>query len=238
MQIRRDTNCLLPMAIHLKFDLIWYPQLLLMNRMIYKFFLGKPEFNIILPFPAIKNQCLIIKRIWNNENNNDVDIEKFFRLFLASSQFVFPAIYMRQAFWKFGFIYQTIAIELYVLLKTIFPLYLVLSGLYTNKYLICLVIYFLIESLCYIAALIFISDQLTKSRSYKRSILLLFLDYVKFAFDFAVLYASFQALGVKAHSALDYIYFSFVTSATIGYGDIAPVNPARKFLVVFNLSSF
>ncbi len=204
-----------------------------MKHFIYKLFLGKSEFNITLPNPAIKNQCIIIKSIWNNDLHHDVGVEKLFRLFLASIQFLFPAIYMRHLLWKKGYMFQTIAIEIYVLLKTAFPLFLLLSGLYTNKILVGITIYLLIESLCYISALIFLSDQLVKSRSYKRSILLLLIDYAKLAFDFAVIYGGYNLLGNKAQNALDYIYFSFITSATIGYGDIYPTGPQGKMVVCF-----
>lgn len=202
-----------------------------MLKLFYKLFLGKPEYNFILKYPAIKNQCLIIRRIWENEEHDDIGIEKIFRLFLASIQFAFPAIYMRQALWKLGYIYQSIAIEIYVILKTLFPFFLLLSGLYNHRLLVYLTIYFLIESLCYICALIFISDQLAKSKSYKRSIILLLIDYVKLAFDFAVIYGGLHLLGEKPKDALDYIYFSFVTSATIGYGEITPAVPLGKILV-------
>src|SRR5258707_6874402 len=104
-----------------------------MRRFIYKLFLGKPKYNITLPHPAITNQRLIIKRIWDNENHNDVGLEKILRLFLASIQFIFPAIYMRHILWKCGYMYQTIAIETYVILKALFPIFLLISGLYVKK---------------------------------------------------------------------------------------------------------
>jgi hypothetical protein len=207
--------------------------ILFMRQFIKKLVFGKPEFNFRLQYPAIKNQRLIIKSIWNNEHHNDVSIEKIFRLILASIQFAFPAIYMRHILWKYGYMYQTIAIEIYVILKTLFPLLLLLSGLYKNKILLGVTIYLLVESLCYISALIFISDQIVKSRSYKRSILLLLIDYGMLAFDFAVIYGGFDLLGGKTKNALDYIYFSFITSATIGYGDIYPTTSLGKVIVCF-----
>ncbi|HON79843.1 MAG TPA: potassium channel family protein, partial [Spirochaetota bacterium] len=38
---------------------------------------------------------------------------------------------------------------------------------------------------------------------------------------------------VEDHSVLDAIYFSVVTIATVGYGDIHPVTPAGKVLALF-----
>jgi hypothetical protein len=206
---------------------------LYMRNIFYKLLLGKPEYNFGLPHPAIKNQCLILKRIWNNELHDDVGLEKLLRLFLASIQFIFPAIYMRHMLWRAGYMYQTLAIELYVTFKIALPIILLVSGLYVNKLWVGIIIYLLVESLCYIAALIFISDQLVKPRSYKRSILLLVMDYVLIALDFAVIYGGLHLLGEKYKNALDCVYFSFVTSATIGYGEIVPVSSLGKLLVCF-----
>lgn len=204
-----------------------------MRRILYKLLLGKPEYNFKLPYPAIKNQCLIIKRIWNNDAHIDVGIEKLLRLFLATIQFAFPTVYIREVLWRFGYMYQVIGVEFYVLLKIIFPYFLLTTGLYTSKVCVGFTIYLLFDSICYVGSLIFISDQHVKSRSYGRSIILLMIDYIKLTLDFSVIYAGLHLLGDKAKNVTDYIYFSFVTSATIGYGEIVPTVPLGKILVCF-----
>jgi hypothetical protein len=204
-----------------------------LNKILYKLLLGKPEYNFIVPHPAIKNQLLIIKRIWNNEEHNDIGLEKLLRLFLASIQFVFPAIYMRHLLWKKGYMYQSMAIELYVVTKTILPIVFLATGLYKNHCCIFIIFYLLAETICYISTLIFVSDQLVKSRSYRRSVLLLFVDYLQIVFDFAVIYGGLNLLKSKADRVLEFVYFSFVTSATIGFGDIFPTTSLGKVLVCF-----
>jgi hypothetical protein len=37
---------------------------------------------------------------------------------------------------------------------------------------------------------------------------------------------------IKSHHPADYLYFSFITLTTLGYGDILPTNPASKALVI------
>ena len=61
--------------------------------------------------------------------------------------------------------------------------------------------------------------------------LLLFLNYIEIVFDFAVLYATGNYLNKGFDHWFDSIYFSVITSATIGYGDYFPVESLGKFLV-------
>lgn len=204
-----------------------------MNQFFYKLFLGKKEYNKQLPYPAIKNQRMMVKRIWDNQERDDVGIEKLLRLFLISIQFIFPAVYMRHLLWKKGYMYQTLAIEAYVLLKTILPIVLLKTGLYHNLFFIFLTFYLLTETICYTATLIFASDQVVKPRSYNRNVLLLFIDYIQIVFDFAVIYGGLNLLSKPGSNILDMVYFSFVTSSTIGFGDISPATPFGKIMVCF-----
>ncbi len=202
-----------------------------------KIFIGKPEYNFRLPYPAIENQKLIIKRIWNNETHNDTGIEKIIRLFLASVQFFFPAIYMRHFLWKKGYMYQSMAIELYVLFKTSLAALFLFLGWYEYRVCVIIVLYQTFETLFYISTLLFVSDELVKPRSYRRSIILLIVDFFQTNFAFAVVYAGLKALS-NAKTPLDYIYFSFTTSTTIGLGDIFPKTELGKLMVCFHSSFF
>jgi len=200
----------------------------------YKIFIGKPEYNIHLPYPAVKNQKLIIKRIWNNETHNDTGLEKILRLFLASVQFCFPAIYMRHLLWKKGYMYQSMAIELYVLFKMSLALFFLISGWCQYALCIFIVIYQLFETLFYISTLLFVSDELLKPRSYRRSVLLLIVDYFQINFAFSSIYLGMHILNSNAKTVVEYLYFSFITSATIGFGDIFPVTQLGKIIVCFH----
>ena len=60
---------------------------------------------------------------------------------------------------------------------------------------------------------------------------MLFLNYMEISLCFAVVYAGLHLLGKEPSSIFDYIYFSVVTSTTIGYGDFHPVNDMGKLIV-------
>ncbi len=160
-----------------------------MKKIIKKLLLGnisrvqKPKFN------PIQKRIQNIKAIWNNDHQDDNGIEKMVRLFLSSSQLLFPGIYIKYLAFRKGAEYQDLAVDFYVLLKVAFPLVLLINGFQNNPFLICLLVYVLLETILYIPTLIFASDLFSKPRSYKRSMLLLFFNYLEIIFAYAVLYS-------------------------------------------------
>ena len=199
-----------------------------------KLFFGRPEDNLRSAYSVIRRQRLNLYKVWNNETHNDIGLEKILRLFLIVQQFLYPGIYIRNHFGRQGSTYKKLAIELYVLLKLIFPLASLFSGWYTNIYIQAITGYLLSETIFYVATLFFASEIFDEPRSSKRSILLLFLNYIEISFDFAVIYGGLGLLRGTAHSRLDFVYFSFMTSSTIGFGDIYPTTDHGKLVVILH----
>jgi len=202
-----------------------------MKDILYKLFFGKPEYNKPLAYSAYHSYRINVKRIWNNEKHHDIGFEKILRLFLVSTQILFPGIHIRNIFGRFGIIKRNVAIEFYVLLKTLLPIFFLVSGLYKHILMVVISSYLLTETICYVASLIFVADMFVRPRSYRRNILMLFFNYMEISLCFAVIYAGLHLLGDKPLVAMDYIYFSIVTSTTIGYGDMHPVNHMGQLMV-------
>ncbi len=202
-----------------------------MKDFIYKLFFGKPEYNKPIRDSAYMSHRKNFLRIWNNERHHDIGFEKILRLFLVAIQFIFPGIHVRNFFGKFGIIKRNVAIEFYVFLKTCLPVFFLYSGLYHYKITVIISSYLLFETICYVSSLIFVADMFVKPRSYRRNILMLFLNYIEISLCFAVVYAGLHLLGDQPKSTFDYIYFSVVTSTTIGYGDFHPVGEFGKIMV-------
>ncbi|MBP7884598.1 two pore domain potassium channel family protein [Patescibacteria group bacterium] len=62
------------------------------------------------------------------------------------------------------------------------------------------------------------------------------MNIIEITMSFAVLYLSLGAIGNSngvITQGSDALYFSFVTFSTIGYGDILPILPIGKTLVIF-----
>lgn len=197
----------------------------------YKLFFGKPEYNKPIKESAYLTHRRHFFKIWNNARHHDIGFEKILRLFLVAVQFLFLGIHVRNFFGKLGLAKRNVAIEFYVLAKTCLPLFFLLSGLYKYKITVILSSYLLIETICYVSSLIFVADMFVTPRSYRRNILMLFFNYLEISFCFAVTYAGLHLLGDQPVNIFDYIYFSVVTSTTIGYGDLHPVGNLGKLLV-------
>ena len=96
---------------------------------------------------------------------------------------------------------------------------------------ILLMIYVLIETVLYIPTLIFASDLFSRPRSYKRSMLLLFFNYIEIVVAFGVLYTLGNNMNKPFAHWFDSVYFSLVSSNSIGFGDYYPVTTFGKVLV-------
>ncbi len=211
-----------------------------MKQFLKKLLLGKitsrdrTKFNIT----PIQKRIANIRAIWNNDHQDDNGIEKIVRLLLSISQLLFPGLYIKHLAHKIGYEYRDLSMDIYVLLKVAFPLLILMNGWQTNKFLIAFMVYVLFETVLYIPTLIFASDMLSRPRSYKRSMLLLFFNYIEIVFSFGVLYTCGNNMNRPFESWYDPIYFSMVTSSSIGFGDFVPVTTYAKILVSFQALFF
>jgi hypothetical protein len=188
--------------------------------------------------------------IWKNQSDGKSDsigIERILKLVLIVSQFFFPGIYIRAFFGRYGKLHKHLGVELHVVLKFIISLTILYFGIYNSEvsimglHLIKFWCYWMIfETLFYTGNLVFSEEVFAKPYSNKRNLILIVIDYVTLNLDFANLYLIKKAIQQSANDntieivskAYDAVYFSFISSLTIGYGDITPTHEGRG-LVVF-----
>lgn len=192
---------------------------------------------------AIKKQCENISKIWNNEKYKDFGIERIIRLSLAVLQFLTIGLWVRHFFGKGGKIYRKIGVELYVLLKLFLPIVFFYFDLVNNLVVVFISGYMIIETIIYLTALIYLSPEFTPPISYRRSITTLFINYIQICLDFAIIYYYCNCnidnfFNESLQTKMQSIYFSFVTSATIGYGDITVETPLGQILVIIQIILF
>jgi hypothetical protein len=202
-----------------------------MRKTVRKLFLGKSTNGMQSECNPIQKRIQNIQSIWNNDHQDDNGIEKIFRLLLSSSQLLFPGIYIKYFSRKKGIEYQDLAIDSYILLKVTFPIVILMNQWYTSQWIIILMTYLFLETIFYIPTLIFASDLFSRPRSYRRSMLLLFFNYLEIVFAYAVFYSCGNYLNKPFQHWFDAVYFSIITSSSIGYGDFHPVMTMGKFLV-------
>lgn len=195
---------------------------------------------------AIEKQCENISKIWNNEKYKDFGIERIIRLSLAVLQFLTVGLYIRHFFGKKGKIYRKIGVEFYVLVKLLLPVVFFCFDLVNNLVVVSISIYMIIETIIYLTTLIYLSPEFTQPISYRRSITTLFLNYIQICLDFAIIYYYcnsninnfFDNNNDSVQTKMESIYFSFVTSATIGYGDITVKHFLGQILVIIQIILF
>ena len=196
-----------------------------------KLLVGKVNHNYTPKYNPIQKRILNIKSIWNNDHQDDNGIEKIVRLILSSSQLLFPGVYIKYFACKIGHEYQDLALDLYVLAKVLFPFLILINGWQNHDYMIWVLVFVLLETVLYIPTLIFASDLFSRPRSYKRSMLLLFFNYIEIVVSFAVLYTLGDYMNKPFEHWFDSVYFSLISSNSIGYGDFYPVTTFGKVLV-------
>jgi voltage-gated potassium channel len=192
-----------------------------MKHFLRKLLLGRltKDDKPLLKVNPIRKRIINIQSIWNNDHQEDNGIEKIFRLFLSISQLIFPGVYIKYIFSRKNYEYQDIAMDSYIILKLLFPIYILKNNLQDQNILIYIMVYVLLETILYIPTLIFASDMLSRPKSYKRSMLLLLLNYLEIVFAFAVLYTLGDNMNKPFIHWFDAVYFSIITANSVGYGD-------------------
>jgi hypothetical protein len=202
-----------------------------MKSIIKKLLVGKVSKAYTPKYNPIQKRILNIKAIWNNDHQDDNGIEKIVRLFLSFSQLLFPGVYFKYFANKIKYEYQDLAMDVYVLAKVTFPILILKNHWQENQLLIWILTYVLFETVLYIPTLIFASDLFSKPRSYKRSMLLLFFNYLEIVISFGVLYTLGNNMNKPFNHWFDSVYFSVVSANSIGFGDYYPVTTYGKVLV-------
>ena len=188
--------------------------------------------------PEIKLQIINFYRVWRNKGYRDFGLERIIRLFLVGVQFFFPGLYIRHIGGKYGgFLGRRLATELYILMKLSFPVIIFLLGWQNHLPLILLAAYLMLETMLYLTSMIFLSVQFSPIISYRRSLISLFINFLEISLSYGLLYLAGEQVnpGFFNHpfdSWLHPVYFSFITSVTIGYGDLYPVHNLARLLVL------
>lgn len=183
-----------------------------------------------------KQQLVKISDVWNGNHQHDYGILRVFRLTLVSALLLFPGVLIDQVFRKSSTISRKLIVELYVIFKMIFPIVVLSNHLYNSSFVFYFGIYLLIETYIYLFSKIFLGDQHSIT-SNMRTLMLLIINFLESSFTFAVIYLSGSYLNIKPDEVLDAVYYSFVTSATIGYGDIFPNTNQGKITVILQILS-
>ncbi|WP_051189700.1 potassium channel family protein [Daejeonella oryzae] len=177
-----------------------------------------------------------IENVWNSSQYYDFGIERITRLFLVVSKVFFPGIYIDYLSRNSTYQHRKITGEFYIIFKTVMPFLMLYYSLWHEHWLFVINIYLLIETFLYIFHKIFLPEH-NHYKTHNRSLILLFFNFIEVIASFGVVYAAGNYLNRPVDNWADALYFSFITGATIGYGDYHPVNEAGKLLVMLQIIS-
>jgi voltage-gated potassium channel Kch len=194
------------------------------------------------PGNPYKKQSELLGRLWRRDPLVLFGVERWFLLGLATVLLFLPAMAVRWLGGQFGYLGRKVGVELWVFGKPVVLLAILYLGVSDNRGAAFVSIVMLVDLYAYLLGLVFLRRFYVAPASYGRSVILLGVNLLESALGFAVLYIHFEALaqgGAVVRSWSKAVYFSVITAATIGYGDIVPGGGIGRLIVVTQaLSSF
>ncbi|MBL0183697.1 MAG: two pore domain potassium channel family protein [Chitinophagaceae bacterium] len=197
------------------------------------------------PRSVYLKETLALRQIWHNRSYNDFGLERILRLVLMLLSFIMPGTFIRQLCGRKQLLIRKVVIEAYSLFKISWYFFLFRMDLTTSLTALIISLILTIDTVHFMFSKIFLNDIHRQPISFKRTLLMTLINILEIIICFAFIYSYIddsntipgRIIFSAGHPLTDLqtIYFSFVTSATIGYGDIAPVDPLVIKLVVIQI---
>jgi ion channel len=180
-----------------------------------------------------REQCRIIRK------HLDIHDAGLTRVFLAERAVVTvlccllilsPSMLVRYVSGIFGRVTRKIAVDVYVLFKTGLAVCCLYAGIWSHKWFVWLAPVMLIDLFAFICGLVLLRGFWRSPVSLNRTLILLGFNFIEYTAWFAGLYLASSGLIAGNEIVTDLttaLYFSIVTAATVGYGDILPKECGR-----------
>lgn len=197
------------------------------------------------PRSVYLKESLALRHIWHNKSYNDFGLERILRLVLMLLSFAMPGTFIRELCGRKQLLIRKVVIETYSLFKIGWYFFLFQADFTTSAPALVFSLIFTIDTVHFMFSKIFLNDIHKQPISFKRTLLMTLINILEVILCFGFIYSYIDDTNHTAGriifstghqlSDLQTIYFSFVTSATIGYGDIAPVDPLLIKLVLLQI---
>ena len=185
-----------------------------------------------------------LRAIWRQTNYRDFGIERLLRITLKLLAFIMPGTLYRAAVDRIGggsFLFRRTAIEWLATIKLLWYVVLFKLGLTTHGGWLVVAAVLSFDTVHFLMCRIFLADLSRGHTSFKRSLVLVIVNFTEITLFFATLYTYLdrylRAMGIAAFnhhplSGVQAVYFAFVTATTVGYGDVHPIHPLLMKVVV------
>ncbi len=185
-----------------------------------------------------------LRAIWHQTNYRDFGIERLLRLVLKLLAFVMPGTFYRAAVDHVGgssFLFRRTSVEWLASLKLVWYLSLFKLGLTAGPFWVVASAVITFDTVHFLLCRIFLADLSRGHTSFKRSLVLVIVNFSEVTLFFATLYtyldhhlrmAGEHAFNHHPLTGVEAVYFAFVTATTVGYGDLHPIHPLLMKVVV------
>ena len=189
-----------------------------------------------------KKQLTDIQSIWarTGKGKNLYGVERWALLTLSAFLMLMPTMLLRWLAGLRGVHARKVAIDIYATAKAALMVLILQRHLWPYRWAPVVASLFLIDLFAYLLGVVLLRDFWHRVFSFTRSLLLLAINLVEFSSAFAVLYLYSQVLVSNGSTVTDWpsaLYFSVVTMATVGYGDIVPLPGLGRTLVVVQIAA-
>lgn len=204
--------------------------------------------------PFLKTNWEYLKKVWKNEVKPAFGVQWLMRLILQILAFFCLGNYVKSLTDGLPVKFRRTVIEFYAISKLVLVYYSIQKGFTTDGKIVWILIYLSADTLHALLSGIFLRYLWSEALSYKRNFILAFINYMEIMLCFAAIYNYYdyassnceepvfivsEALKPPSLKSSNYhlspnqvIYFSFITAATIGYGDISPRDEKVQKVVI------
>ena len=185
-----------------------------------------------------------LRAIWYQTNYRDFGIERLLRLMLKLLAFVMPGTFYRAAVDHVGgssFLFRRTSVEWLATFKLLWYVALFKLGITAGGGWLLASAIITFDTVHFLLCRIFLADLSRGHTSFKRSLVLVIVNFTEVTLFFAALYTFLdhrlllrgeQAFNHHPITGVQAVYFAFVTATTVGYGDIHPVHSQLMKVVV------
>lgn len=205
------------------------------------------------PNPFRESQKEYRDIVFNNKNQVAFGVEWVIRVILIYTPWwFFPGNWIKAATDRPHIFVRRILIDVYVIAKVVISWWLITHQYTDNWYVTIILVWLAIETIYALLGGIFLRDVWSEPFSYQRNLTLMLINYIEICLCFAAIYTfkehqvnnAGRSLFVindslvsadKHLTSSQAVYFSFVTAATIGYGDISPNDESIQHIVILQI---
>jgi len=201
---------------------------------------SQPTNSIRPPGNPYAKQLGDVSMLWHRKGKGEhiFGIERALLIALSLFLMAMPTMALRWLSGRAGLPARKSAIEFYAVFKPILLILCLWAGFASRLWLFCTAVLFVIDLYAYLMGIVLLRGFWVRPASYSRSLILLAFNFVEFIAAFSVIYLHLGCLtssGQPVTGWSDAFYFSTVTAATVGYGDITPLPGIGRMLATIQI---